>query len=258
MEPLIVSLVQTSLFWEDRSANMAMLEEKLMPLAGTTDIVILPEMFTTGFSMDSAGLAEDMDGPAVRWMQAMAAKMESVITGSLIIHDRGAYFNRLMWVRPDGTYAFYDKRHLFTLAGEHDHYTAGQQRLLVSHKGWTICPLICYDLRFPTWSRNPGGVFDLLIYVANWPKPRRNAWQSLLTARAIENQSYTIGVNRVGADGRGHEYTGDSMVVNFAGEVLYQVSHGEVCSTMKLEPAIQESFRAKFPFLNDADEVILK
>ncbi|MBK7409377.1 MAG: amidohydrolase [Saprospirales bacterium] len=257
MESLRVTLVQTALVWENPAVNMRMLEEKLRPLSGTTDLVILPEMFTTGFSMHSESLAENMDGPAVRWMQDMASQLGAVVTGSVIICDRGACFNRLLWVRPDGTYAIYDKRHLFSLAGEQHHYSAGTQRLLVRLKGWTICPLICYDLRFPVWSRNTQD-YDLLIYVANWPKPRRHAWKSLLIARAIENQSYTVGVNRVGEDINGNEYTGDSMIVNFAGEVLYHIAYGEQSITITLDPAIQESFRAKFPFLNDGDDFQLK
>lgn len=257
METLRVTTVQTSLHWEDAGANRQMLESKLVPLAGATDLVVLPEMFSTGFSMKSAALAEDPDGATMQWMKAMADSLQAVIAGSLIIRDRGAFYNRLIWMRPGGSYARYDKRHLFTLAGEHQYYTPGSERLLVTLKGWTICPLICYDLRFPVWSRNPGA-YDLLLYVANWPKPRRNAWQALLTARAIENQSYCIGVNRVGTDGNGHEYAGDSMVVNFTGEALYQVAHGEQCATFELDPVIQEAFRAKFPFLKDGDEFVLK
>jgi predicted amidohydrolase len=258
MEPLRVTLVQTSLFWEDPAANLGMLEEKLLPLAGATDLVVLPEMFTTGFSMQAARLAEEMGGHSMSWMKKMAERLNAVLTGSLIILERGAYFNRLLWMRPDGSYATYDKRHLFTLAGEPHHYTAGQERLLVTLKEWTICPLICYDLRFPAWSRNTRGSYDLLLYVANWPKARRNAWQSLLTGRAIENQAYTIGVNRVGEDGMGIVYSGDSMLVNFAGEALYQVAYGEHCTTLTLDPAIQDSFRAKFPFLEDADDFLWK
>ena len=257
MEPLRVTLVQTDLVWENPEANLRLLEKKLQPLAGSTDLVILPEMFTTGFSMHSEALAEDMDGPALRWMQSMASALGAVVTGSLIICERGACYNRLLWVRPDQTWAFYNKRHLFSLVGEQHHFTAGDQRLLVKLKGWTICPLICYDLRFPVWSRNTQA-YDLLIYVANWPKVRRNAWQSLLVARAIENQAYTIGVNRVGTDANGSEYAGDSTVVNFAGEVLFHIAYGEQCATLTLTPSIQESFRAKFPFLNDGDDFILK
>ncbi|MCB9285547.1 MAG: amidohydrolase [Lewinellaceae bacterium] len=257
MEPLRVTLVQTELAWEDPAANLQRLERKLHPISGTTDLIILPEMFTTGFTMRAEAMAEDMDGPTLRWMQAMASQLDAVITGSVVICERGACFNRLLWVRPDKTYAYYDKRHLFSLAGEQHHYTAGNQRLLVGLKGWTICPLICYDLRFPVWSRNTQD-YDLLIYVANWPKARRHAWQSLLVARAIENQSYTIGVNRVGEDANGNEYTGDSMVVNFAGEVLYHIAYGEQSETLTLAHAIQESFRAKFPFLDDADDFSLK
>ena len=257
MESLRVTLVQTELAWEDPEANRFMLEKKLLPLSGNTDLVVLPEMFTTGFSMAPERLAEDMDGPTLAWMKSMAFQLNAVITGSVIICHRGHCFNRLFWVRPDQTYAMYDKRHLFTLAGEQHHYSAGKQRLLVTHKGWRICPLICYDLRFPVWSRNTQA-YDLLIYVANWPIPRRNAWQTLLQARAIENQVYTIGVNRVGKDENGMEYAGDSMVVNFGGEILYHVAFGEQCATMALQPTIQESFRAKFPFLNDADDFLIK
>ncbi|MBK7337964.1 MAG: amidohydrolase [Saprospirales bacterium] len=257
MEPLRVSLIQASLAWEDAVANRQNLEYLLAPLAGTTDLVVLPEMFSTGFSMRSESLAEEMNGPSVRWMQSMAQKLDAVLTGSLIIRERGVYYNRLLWVRPDGSFAIYDKRHLFGLAGEREHYTAGEHRLLVQLKGWSICPLICYDLRFPVWSRNTGA-YDLLIYVANWPKPRRNAWQSLLVARAIENQSYTIGVNRVGFDGNGHEYTGDSMALSFTGEVLYHAAHIEQCASLTLDPALQKAFRAKFPFLGDGDDFILK
>ena len=257
MDPLRATLVQTTLDWEDPEANKARLEAKLLPLAGTTDLIVLPEMFSTGFSMRSEPLAEEMDGPTLAWMREMAQKTNAVLTGSLIIRERGACFNRLIWMRPDGTCAVYDKRHLFGLAGEHNHYTAGEQRLLVKLKNWTICPLICYDLRFPVWSRNTAP-YDLLIYVANWPKPRRNAWQSLLVARAIENQAYVIGVNRVGIDGNGQEYTGDSMAVGFTGEVFYQLSQVEQCATLELEGGILKSYRAKFPFLKDADDFVIK
>ena len=257
MESLRVTLVQTALVWEDAAANRTRLELKLVPLAGATDLVVLPEMFSTGFTMRSEALAEGMDGRTIRWMQEMAEKLQAVLTGSLIIKERGSCFNRLLWVRPDGTYGAYDKRHLFGLADEHLHYTAGEQRLLVQLKGWTVCPLICYDLRFPVWSRN-NIAYDLLLYVANWPKPRRNAWQSLLVARAIENQAYTLGVNRVGADGNGHEYTGDSMAVSFTGEVLYHAAQVEQCGTLSLDPSIQKAFRTKLPFLKDADDFQLK
>jgi len=257
MEPLRVTLVQSSLVWEDPAANRSALEIKLLPLAGTTDLVVLPEMFSTGFSMRSESLAEGMDGPTVAWMQQVAETLNAVVTGSLIIRERGRYFNRLVWARPDGTNATYDKRHLFSLAGENHHYTAGERRLSVSLKGWNVCPLICYDLRFPAWSRNTGG-YDLLVYVANWPKPRRNAWQALLVARAVENQAYVIGVNRVGADGNGQEYAGDSMVVGFTGEEFFHASQVEHCSTLELDAAILKAYRAKFPFLKDADDIVLK
>jgi omega-amidase len=257
MEPLRVTLVQADLVWEDPQANRDRLEAQLASLTGATDLVVLPEMFTTGFSMRSEALAEEMDGPSVRWMQGMAEKLGAVVAGSLIIRERGGYYNRLLWVRPNHSIQYYDKRHLFTLAGEHKHFSPGVERLLVEIKGWTVCPLICYDLRFPAWSRNTG-VYDLLIYAANWPQPRRNAWQSLIIARAIENQSYALGVNRVGTDGNGHIYMGDTMAVNFAGETLCHAAQSEQCLTLSLDPVAQEVFRAQFAFLKDGDEFTIK
>ncbi|MCB0641885.1 MAG: amidohydrolase, partial [Phaeodactylibacter sp.] len=222
------------------------------PLAGKTDLIVLPEMFTTGFSMRSEDLAEPMDGPTVRWMQDQAEKLGAVLCGSFIAEERALYYNRLVWMRPDGQYFTYDKRHLFTLADEQDYFTPGSERLLVEWKGWTICPLICYDLRFPVWSRNNGNI-DLLLYVANWPSKRRHAWKTLLRARAIENQCYTVGVNRIGTDANEHPYAGDSSCIDFAGEILYQAAQVEQVCQMELSHDAQESFRARFPFLRDAD-----
>lgn len=251
--PLRLTLFQSQLAWEDIDANLQQFSQKLAGLAkDRTDLILLPEMFTTGFSMNAQALAETMDGKTVAWMQEMAAAKGAVVCGSAIIREGEHCFNRLLWVRPDGTVATYDKRHCFTLAGEQEHFNAGTERLIVSCKEWKICPLICYDLRFPVWSRNNCG-YDLLIYIANWPNKRSEAWKSLLRARAIENQAYTVGVNRVGLDEKQLQYSGDSTVIDYAGSVLYQVSEVEDGFSITLSWEKQEEFRQKLPFLADQD-----
>jgi omega-amidase len=257
MEELRITTVQSILHWEQADKNLDMFSSKLAGLKGTTDLVVLPEMFTTGFSMQAESLAESMDGPSVRWMEKTAAELNAVVTGSLIIEERGQFFNRLVWMRPDGSRATYDKRHLFTLAGEHEQYAAGKRHLIVSCRGWSICPLICYDLRFPVWSRNVSG-FDVLLYMANWPEKRSQAWKTLLAARAIENQCYTVGVNRVGEDANGHTYSGDTSLYNFAGDLLHQSSFVEEISTIRISKEEQEVFRTELPFLKDADDFVIK
>ncbi len=252
MQNLRVTLVQTYLHWEDKAANLQQLEEKLAPLAGHTDLVILPEMFTTGFTMNPAKLAEPMDGATLQWLSAQSQDLGAVVTGSFIAQEQNNFYNRLVWMRPDGSYEQYDKRHLFTYAQEHEHYTAGTQRLLVEWKGWKILPLICYDLRFPVWSRNTDQ-YDLLIYIANFPERRSHAWKALLVARAIENQSFTIGVNRVGNDGNNIYYAGDSCLIDYNGQVIHQVSHLENVFTTTLTYASQVEFRKQFAFLQDQD-----
>lgn len=249
---LRVTLVQTFLHWENQSSNLAELGARLAPLAGKTDLVILPEMFTTGFSMNAAALAEGMGGNTVKWMRQMAQSFDAVITGSFIAEEDGRYFNRLVWMPPEGPYASYDKRHLFTLAGEQNYYQAGRSLLTVELKGWKIRPLICYDLRFPVWSRNTDD-YDLLIYVANFPERRRKAWQSLLVARAIENQAYTIGVNRVGKDGNDIYYSGDTLLVDYDGEVRFHCADEETIHTQTLAYQQQQDYRRKFAFLADRD-----
>lgn len=252
-EQLTVSLLQTELAWEDPAANFRYIDTMLSRLrAGQTDLVILPEMFTTGFSMNAADLAEPTQGKAYHWMAEKAAQLQAVVTGSFIAEVSGQYYNRLLWVRPDASFVHYDKRHLFTLAGEEKIYRPGQAHLLVELKGWTIMPLICYDLRFPVWSRNTIG-YDLLLYVANWPSKRRVAWKSLLAARAIENQVYTIGVNRVGEDGNGYPHAGDSSVFDFEGTPLLQATDVESVFTLTLDPNKQDHFRSKLRFLDDQD-----
>lgn len=252
MENLRVSLLQAELAWEDKAANLLRFGEKIDVLTAATDLILLPEMFTTGFSMNAPALAESMDGPTMQWLADQAAKSRAVVAGSFIALEKGRYYNRFVWMRPDGRWAAYDKRHLFAYAGEDQIYSPGEKRLMVELKGWKICPLICYDLRFPVWSRNTES-YDLLLYVANFPERRRQAWMALLTARAIENQAYTIGVNRVGKDGQDIAYSGDSSVVDYEGNVLYRLAEVEGVHTIELSADAQQAFREKFPFLKDQD-----
>lgn len=254
MNTLTISFLQADLQWHDPAANREHLTERLASIATPTDLIVLPEMFSTGFSMEAAALAEPMNGPTVAWLREQAAAYDAVLTGSMIIEDDGCYYNRLLWVRPDGSLSYYDKRHLFTLAGEQHVYCAGQQRLVEEWRGWRICPLVCYDLRFPVWSRNEADApYDLLLYVANWPAPRRSAWTALLRARAIENVAYTLGVNRVGTDGLGHAYAGDSALLDMQGNYLVQVGNLETTMTRTLTREPLAEYRAKFPALHDAD-----
>lgn len=257
MEDLRVTLVQSDLKWEDRETNLRRFSERLAGIAGRTDLIVLPEMFSTGFTMAAGKMAEGMNGPTMRWLAEQAALAGAVVTGSFIAGEDGHCYNRLIWMRPDGSYTHYDKRHLFTLAGEQHHYQAGRRRLLTELKGWKVLPLICYDLRFPVWSRNTAD-YDLLIYVANWPERRSHAWRSLLTARAIENQSYTIGVNRVGNDGNEVYHSGDSSLIDFAGAERYHVAHSEDVFTTILPADAQRQFRGKLRFLQDRDEFVLE
>ncbi|GEO02573.1 nitrilase family protein [Adhaeribacter aerolatus] len=257
MQDLSVTLVQTALHWHDAAANREMLAQKLAGLTEATDLIVLPEMFTTGFSMEAPHLAEKPDGPTLAWLQEQAAIHKAVITGSLITEENGQYFNRLIWMRPDGSFTNYDKRHLFRMAGEHQVYTAGTARLIVTLNGWRICPLVCYDLRFPVWSRNIGPDYDLLLYVANWPAKRSLAWKTLLPARAIENLAYVAGVNRVGEDGKSIVYTGDSAAYGPTGEVIWQQSHAEAVETIKLSPEALQAYRQSFPAYLDADSFLL-
>lgn len=263
MADLTITTIQTSLHWEDKAANLDMLEEKINGIKEKTEIVILPEMFSTGFSMDTTKLAEKMDGLSVLWMKRIAASKKVILTGSLIIEDEGHFYNRLIWMLPNGQYGHYDKRHLFAYADEHNHYTPGNKRLIASVKGWKIHLLVCYDLRFPVWSRQTPPApeqadavpeYDLLVYVANWPERRNHAWKTLLQARAIENQCYVAGVNRVGRDGLDINYSGDSMIVDALGTVLYTKSQEEDIHTFTLERENLDATRRKFPFLQDGDD----
>jgi predicted amidohydrolase len=222
-----------------------MLRTQMSALAGCTDVVILPEMFTTGFSMQAAALAEPMSGPTVVWLQEQAAALNAAVTGSFICTANGQFYNRLIWMYPDGQYKTYDKKHLFALAEEDRHYTAGTEPLVVTWKDWRIRPLICYDLRFPVWSRNTAGDagYDLLIYVANWPNRRAYHWQSLLTARAIENQCYVAGVNICGKDGKGLDYNGDSCITDYSGLVMARISGQEGVFTATLSLPALKAYR---------------
>lgn len=253
MENLRITLIQTDLHWENAEANLAMFSEKINSIAEPTDLVILPEMFSTGFSMQAEKLAENMAGKAVQWMRKTAKEKDCVIVGSLMIKEHDKFFNRLIWMRPDGSLAQYDKRHLFSLSDEPTVFTAGNELLIVELKGWRICPLVCYDLRFPVWSRNVEPHYDLLLYAANWPERRNAAWKQLLRARAIENLSYTVGVNRVGTDGNDIYHSGDSAVISPVGEVLFEQVHNECTHSFTLDFSAQETWRKQLPFLNDAD-----
>lgn len=259
---LNVVAIQTMLNWEDRSANLAQFSALIDTVDKGTDLIVLPEMFTTGFSMNPAKLAEKTEGETLAWMRAQSAKTGAVITGSFIASEGEKYFNRLLWVRPDGTYERYDKRHLFRMAGEEKKYEAGKERIIVELQGWKICPLVCYDLRFPAWSRNhwtneSGELradYDLLIYVANWPERRAHPWKTLLMARAIENLSYVIGVNRIGNDGNFIFHSGDSAIIDFKGEHLKSAifAKEEIISASLSYQQLAE-FRSAFPAGMDAD-----
>ncbi|HEY4061856.1 MAG TPA: nitrilase family protein [Puia sp.] len=272
MSTLTITTIQADLRWEDKTANLQCFEEKILALREPTEIVVLPEMFSTGFSMKPQLLAEKMDGPTMAWMKTTAARKKVILTGSLIIEEEGHYFNRLIWMLPNGQYGFYDKRHRFAYAGEDEQYTAGHKRLIASVKGWRVLLLVCYDLRFPVWSRQapetiPAGSasstdpapsaspleYDLIIYVANWPERRSHAWKTLLQARAIENQCFVVGLNRVGNDGNNIYHSGDSMIIDPLGMPLYQAGQEEKTFTYTLWKEKLDEIRARFPFWRDAD-----
>jgi len=256
MTNLRVSLVQTDLVWEDPAANCAQLEEKLALLTGLSDVVVLPEMFATGFSMTPKG-AEVGKGPALQWMQVQANRLGALIIGSLKVKQGTSFYNRLYAVEPSGAYASYDKRHLFRMGGEHEFYQAGDQQVILTYNGWKIALFICYDLRFPVWSRNVGVAYDVAIYVANWPAPRSNAWRILLQARAIENLAYVVGVNRVGTDANELAYAGDSLLVDFKGGLALDLKAEDQILTAELSASELAEFRAKFLAHLDADSFSL-
>lgn len=257
-----ITLIQPDLHWHDSVANRAGLEERIFNLPEPTDLIVLPEMFTTGFTMDARAVAEPPKLTTFRWLKQMAAQTDAVVTGSYVVQENGQYYNRLIWMQPDGQFDQYDKRHLFRMADEDKVYAAGTRRIIKEWRGWRICPLICYDLRFPVWSRNRDGVtgepaYDLLLYVANWPAARRNAWNVLLPARAIENLCYVAGVNRVGTDGNAHPYTGDSAIIDPKGNVLFRQADTEIVHQQTLSLDELRTFRERFPAYLDADAFIM-
>lgn len=262
MSTLTISGIQSYLHWEDPAANRKMFEEKINNIYDKTEIVILPETFSTGFSMKPKELAETMDGETVKWMKEIAAKKKIILTGSLIIKENENYYNRLIWMLPSGQFGTYDKRHLFNYAGEGNEFTPGTKRLIASVKGWKINLLVCYDLRFPVWSRQQiqtdGPEYDLLIYVANWPERRNYAWKTLLQARAIENQCYVIGINRVGNDGNNIYHSGDSMVVDPLEGILFTSDHEEQTFSVTLTKEMLEDMRSKLPFWKDGDNFMIQ
>ena len=270
MEDLKVTLIQTELHWENRNKNLKMFEEKITQINQKTDLIILPEMFNSGFTMNTLDVAEKMDGESINWMSQQASKYGCVITGSLIIEENGMYFNRLIWMDAKGNYQIYNKRHLFRIANEQHYFESGNEKIIVVLKGWKICPLICYDLRFPVWSRNKASgpktqdsrhrtqeytAYDVLIYVANWPERRNAHWKLLLPARAIENQAYVVGVNRVGKDRNEISYSGDSIVIHPRGEALSNLKAQEdAIETIILNYSELEELRKSFPVGLDADD----
>ena len=257
MSTLSFTTIQTNLIWEEKSANLRLLEEKIAAIKEKTEIVILPEMFSTGFSMRPEIFAETMEEETVNWMKTVSRDNGIILTGSIMAREEDKYFNRLIWMLPNGEYGYYDKRHLFAYGEEDQHYSAGNKRLIASVKGWKINLLICYDLRFPVWARQQTKTgapeYDVLIYVANWPEKRSHAWKTLLCARAIENQCYVIGVNRVGTDANNIYYSGNSLVIDPLGQVLYHMADEEDVNTITLSKEKIEEVREKFPFWKDAD-----
>ena len=253
MPDLNITLVQPNVVWENISQNLDQYDQMLSEVSEKSDLIILPEMFSTGFSMQAAKLAEPMDGKTVSWMEQLANKTDSVVCGSLIIKDGERFFNRLIWMPPGGTLDYYDKRHLFSMAGEDAVYSAGKQRLITTINDWKICPQVCYDLRFPVWNRNRQD-YDLLIMVANWPERRVSAWSDLLLARAHENQAYVCGVNRVGKDGNGIYHSGASVVIDPKGQKLFSKDHDAVVHTETLSHDLLLKYRSDFPLSLDADK----
>ncbi|MDR5589127.1 amidohydrolase [Christiangramia sp. SM2212] len=256
-EKLNIAFIQANLHWEDSEANRKLFSEEISKISDEVELIILPEMFTTGFSMNAEKLAEPTEAETLNWMKETAMKKSAAVTGSVIITENSNYYNRMFFVFPDGSYKIYDKRHTFTLAKEDETYTAGTERLIVEYKGWKICPLICYDLRFPVWARNTVD-YDLLIYVANWPEKRVNAWDALLKARAIENMTYCIGVNRTGEDGDGYIYNGHSAAYGPLGEELTELNRSdEFIAEFSIEKEALNEVRSKLKFLQDRDSFTL-
>jgi predicted amidohydrolase len=262
-EHLNITLIQSELYWEDIDANLSMFEEQIWQLNGPSDMIILPEMFSTGFTMKPQHVAEPMNSKTFRWMKLMASQQQALVVGSYVVKENNQFYNRLFCVEPDGTFSYYDKKHLFTLAGEDQCYTPGVRKVVVEWKGWRILPLVCYDLRFPVWSRSRiiedrTYEYDLLVYVANWPVPRIAAWDTLLKARAIENIAFSVGVNRAGKDENGLHYPGHSAVYDYTGSKLLSMKDKVGIKTVTIKKDLLEEFRTHFPFQEDADNFQLQ
>jgi len=257
MNDLTITLIQTELFWEDIPSNLSMFDQKIDRITDETDLIILPEMFNTGFSNKAHLLAETMTGSSTEWMKQKSRQKQVDITGSLIIRENGKYYNRLIWAKPDGRFFIYDKKHLFQMSGEDKIFSPGEKNILVEQVGWKIRPFICYDLRFPVWTRNIENQFDVAIFVANWPEMRSSHWKLLLQARAVENQCFIIGVNRVGTDGNGHPFSGDSSVIDPRGNILFQLKNEAAIHTTTLSYAVLKEYRESFPAWMDADGDII-
>lgn len=253
MQDLTVTLIQTELVWENIAANLAALDREIDAVSEKTDIIVLPETFTTGFTVNVGKMAESMSGSAVSWIIKKSRRKNVHILGSVIIEEDGKYFNRLLWAKPDGELATYDKKHLFRMAGEHKVFSPGNRHLTVEVKGWKLRTFICYDLRFPIWDRNIGNEYDVAVYIANWPGRRAHHWKLLLAARALENQSYVIGVNRVGKDGNGLAYSGDSSIIDPQGNILFQQADVPCTHTAKLSYDRIREYRETFAVWRDAD-----
>jgi predicted amidohydrolase len=253
MRDLKITLIQTSLFWENIESNLSSFDAMIDDIREETNLIVLPEMFTTGFSMNAEKLAQEMDGKAAGWLREKSRSRQTDITGSMIITENGKYFNRLLWAKPDGTLFHYDKRHLFRMTGEEKIYSGGEKNITVELKGWRIRPFICYDLRFPCWTRNFNNCYDVAVFIASWPEKRSYHWKTLLTARAVENQCYVIGVNRIGEDGNGFRHSGDSSVIDFAGRILFQRQNEEAVFSVSLSYSALDEYRKSFPAWMDAD-----
>lgn len=251
---LKVALLQSNLAWENPEENRRNFGQKIKNTSDSVDIIVLPEMFTSGFTMNASSVAETMDGMTISWLKELASEKNTAITGSLVISENNTFYNRLVFVHPNSHVDTYDKRHTFTLAGEHKIYISGTSKTIIDYKGWKICPLICYDLRFPVWARNVND-YDLLLYVANWPKPRISAWDALLKARAIENMSYCIGVNRIGLDANQNEYPGHTACYDVLGENLTGfIPNEDSTEVVVLDKSHVQKYRNKLNFLNDRDD----
>ena len=258
MQDLKVTLIQSELVWEDIDSNLAGFNSRIDAIEEDTHLIVLPEMFSTGFTMNAPALAQDMKGSAVKWIIEKSAEKNVDMVGSIIADDGGKFFNRLLWAKPNGEIFTYDKKHLFRMAGEEKIYSAGTKNITVELNGWRIRPFICYDLRFPVWTRNIANRFDIAIFIANWPEKRSAHWKALLQARAIENQSYVIGVNRVGIDGNGLAYSGDSSIIDSWGTIIFQKSNQTCIHTSQLSYNVLKTSREDFPVWMDADNDIIR